>query len=487
MRKQSLQAYQEVRWTPERISTVSRTAVSILLIGIIAGLFASAVHLYWLAAAVGTLLLILVVSWQFEAALALYALMAFAAWGSTPDLATGGSGTGKSLYVSEILLAFLIMVWFGKYVFNSLPRPRIRSGFYIPLGLYLAYCVFNVAHSYLFWDPHVNRIYQYPQVNALELGIRLMSAGALAMMATSVKDRLWLNRITLALLIAGSYNGLNALLKNPIPVAAPWCPLIVLLPACYALTVALDPGRSRPARGLALVGVAIAIGFVFVASISWISGWLGLFVAFGTILYLRSRRILAACIVLSLVFALVAWPFLQKNVVEESASKGDYDRFLLMQGAWRYATTFPFGVGLGNYRSYNSFYYGQKWGTTAYTSAHSTYSQHLSETGIPGLALFVAILVCGFRWILANYTKAPPGISKNYLLATAGQLAGISAAALIGDYILPTYHNGGLVSFSTTIYSWLIWGVAIAHVRITRDEDCGSVSLDSKLEHTRSA
>ncbi len=487
MRKQGMQAYDEVRWTPERIATAGRTVLSILVIGIIAGMFASGVHLYWLAAAVGVLLLILVVSWQLEAALALYALVAFAAWGNTPGLATGGSGMGKSLYVSEILLGFLIAVWFGKYVFNSLPGPRIRSGFYVPLGLYLAYCVFNVAHSYLFWDPHVSRIYQYPQVNALELGIRLMSAGALAMMATSIKNRLWLNRITLALLIAGSYNGLNSLLKNPVPVAAPWCPLIVLLPACYALAVALDPSRSRTARGLALVGVAVAIGFVFVASISWVSGWLGLFVAFGAILYLRSKRALVVCVALSLVFALVAWPFLHKNVVEESSSKGDYDRFFLMRGAWRYATTFPFGVGLGNYRSYNSFYYGQKWGTTAYTSAHGTYSQHLSETGIPGLVLFIAILVCGFRWILANQAKAPPGMSRTYLLATAGQLAGISAAALIGDYILPTYHNGGLVNFSTTIYSWLIWGIAIAHVRITRDEDRGPISLDSKLEHTRSA
>ena len=40
----------------------------------------------------------------------------------------------------------------------------------------------------------------------------------------------------------------------------------------------------------------------------------------------------------------------------------------------------------------------------------------------------------------------------------------------VGDYIIPSYHNGGIVTFSTTVQSWLIWGTAIALVRLSREE-----------------
>lgn len=72
-----------------------------------------------------------------------------------------------------------------------------------------------------------------------------------------------------------------------------------------------------------------------------------------------------------------------------------------------------------------------------------------------------------------------PGPSKTYLLAAMGQLVGISAAAFIGDYIVPAYHNGGIMTFSSTVYSWLIWGLAIAHIRISRDEANGSLDCHS--------
>lgn len=455
------------QWTPERVALTGRTIGLVSVGGVVLGLFASAMQLYWVAVAIGGLLVVLLVSWQFEGALALYALVAFVPWGQSPGL-TGGSGASKGLYVSEIMLGFLLVVWFGKYVCGMLPAKRIRTGFYVPLALYVIYCVINVVSSFLFWDYHVNRVYQYAQVNVVDLGLHVLSSGALVMMATSISEVRWLRFVTIALLIAGTYNGLNSLLGGVIPVAAPWWPLVVLLPAGYALAIALDASRSVAVRGAASAGVLLAIFLILIRGISWVSGWLGLFVTLGTVLYIKSKRGFLICALVALVLAIVAKPFLYENVVAKSQTEGDYDRFALMAGAWRYAVTFPLGVGLGNYRSYNSFYYGEKWGTTSYTSAHGTYSQHLSETGILGLVLFLAILISGFRWMLANYRKMPPGPSKTYLLAAMGQLAGISAAAVIGDYIIPSYHNGGIVNFSTTVYSWLIWGLAVAHVRLSQ-------------------
>ena len=474
-----LENARQTRWTPERVAAAAKSAAIVVVLGVVLGMFATGAHLYYVAALAAGAVLAALVAWQFEAALVIYALVAFVPWGATPDLAIGGSGIGKGVYVSELMLGFLLVVWFGKYLLGKLPQNRIGSGFYVPLALYLAYCVLNVVNAYLFWDPHVNRIYQHPTVNVIELGLHFLSAGALVMMATTVTNRKWLTWATFALLVPGIYNGLNGLTGGRIPIAAPWGSLLTLLPAGYLWAVALDAERSIIRRGLAAGGVALAVFTVFTLGISWVSGWLGLLAAVGVVTFIKSRKVFFAVLAVTCVLAAVVWPFLSTNVVEKSQSEGDYDRFSLMAGAIKYASAFPLGVGLGNYRTYNSFYYGEKWGTTSYTSAHGTYSQHLSEMGFPGLVLLLVLLGSGFRWMWMNYRALPPGLSKAYLLAAMGQLVGVSVAAFIGDYLIPTYHNGGITTFSTSVYSWLIWGLAIAHVKISRDEANGPVDCRS--------
>jgi O-antigen ligase len=285
----------------------------------------------------------------------------------------------------------------------------------------------------------------------------------------------------------GLYGLANSAIGNRIPVQAPWWPVLVLLPAGFLFVTALDPKKGAFARVLALAGVALAVAIVLVRDIFWVSGWLGLAACLATVTYVHSKKVFLVGMVLVAVVVLAYSPFFYQNVIVESSKAGDYDRIALMKGAWRYATTFPLGVGPGNYRSYNSFYYGRKWGTTAYTSAHGTYTQHLSEMGIPGLVLFLAIPICGFRWLLRRYRKMPSGFSRNFVLGAMGQLVGISLAALIGDYVIPTYHNGGLVTFSATVYSWLIWGLAVSHVRLAGRQDDGPNSIHSELEYAGTA
>lgn len=458
-------------WTPERVALTGRNMLLIAVGGVAFGLFAAAVQFYWISAIIACALVTMLVAWKFEAALAVYALVAFVPWGGTPDLAVGGSGVGKGVYVSEIMLGYLLLVWFGKYLLGALPRNRISSGFYIPLALYLAYCVLNVVNSYLFWDPHVNRMYQHPIVNVIELCLRFLSAGALVMIATTISDRKWLVWITYALFVPGIYNALNAATGSNIPISAPFWALLTLLPTAYATALALRPDQPIARRALAGGGVILMVITLFTVSITWVSGWFGLLTAVGTVLFVAGKRFFFAFTIVSCLMAALGWSYLHSNVVTKSRTEGDYDRFALLAGSLRYASTFPLGVGLGNYRTYNSFHYGEKWGTTSYTSAHGTYAQHLSETGFAGFALFIILLASGFVFIRRSYQEMRPGLSRMFLLAAMGQLVGVACAALIGDYIVPTYHNNGLMSFSGTIYSWLVWGLAIAHVRLYQEHE----------------
>lgn len=456
------------QWTPERIASTSQRVLVLVVIGVLLGLFAIAASLYYVAVVIGAGLLLILISWQFEAALVLYALAAFVIWGRTPDMAVGGSGMGKGIYVSQVMLGVLLTLWVGKYLLGQLPKGRIRSGFHVPLALYLAYSVLNVVNSFIFWDPHVNKLYQYPSVNMIELGLRFLSAGAFIIYATSISSRNWLRWALVAALAPGIYNLLNALSGWVAPVVAPWWPLVIFLPACYCFAVALEPECKPCLRVLAFLFVAASVFVILVQNIGWVSGWLGLSCGLFTIALVKNRRVFAVALVASLIAVAVAWPYLHKNVVVASEKEGDFDRFSLMQGAWRYATTFPLGVGLGNYRSYNSFYYGWKWGTTSYTSAHGTYAQHLSEMGIPGFALLVLVLGSGFFWTLKSFRVARDPTVRVLLLTVLGQMTAIAAAGTIGDYILPTYHNGGLGNFSATVYSWVFWGLAVSSVRLSQ-------------------
>jgi O-antigen ligase len=335
--------------------------------------------------------------------------------------------------------------------------------------LYLAYSILNVVNSYLFWDPHVNRIYQSPLVNVVELGLRFLSAGALVMMATSISNAKWLRYITTGIIVVGLYNVLNAIIGARIPIIAPWWSLIAIMPACYFFAIVMSSSYTRTKRVVAAVVVAVICYTVFYRSIAWVSGWIGLFAGIGAVALVINRRAFFIGFVLIAMICLFQWSFISQSVFGRSAQDGDYERFELMRGAWKYATTFPLGVGIGNYRTYNAFHYGQIWGTASFTSAHGTYSQHLAEMGIIGLALLLSILVGGFRWLLQCYRKMADGPPKVFLIAAMGQLVGISCSAIIGDYIIPTYHNGGLTTFSTTVYSWLIWGLAIAYVRVSKE------------------
>lgn len=469
----------KAHWSPERLAALSKALVAVVVAGTLFGIFAVYANLYYVAAIIAGILITILVVWQFEAALVLYAMVAFVPWGRTPDFAIGGSGIGKGVYVSEIMLGFLLLIWFGKRLFRSLPRDGVRSGFHLPIALYLAYSVLCVANGFIFWDSHVDRMYQHPWVNIIELGFRLLSAGAFVMMATSVSDAKWLKRIAVVALLPGLFSLANAATGGHIPIKAPWWPLIALLPASYVCATALDTEARRWHRVLGALVVGLAIFVIFIRSITWVSGWLGLSVSLLTVILIKNKKLFVACLILIGIALIVFRPFLHEKVFAESARAGDYDRFALMRGAWKYATTFPLGVGPGNYRSYNSFYYGEKWGTTAYTSAHGTYSQHLAEMGIPGLLLFLAMPVCGACWLLKNYKRMQNGFPRTFVLATIGQLAGICVAAFIGDYIIPTYHNGGLTTFSSTVYSWLIWGLAVAAVRIEGRQTDGLVNSSS--------
>ena len=187
----------------ERIAAVLRYWLIVIVIGVAVGVYATFVDLYYVAAAILGCILAVIAVWQDEAVVTLYVAVAFVVWGQTPGMAVGGSGEERGLFVSEILLIFLIFIFLIRSLLSANPLGGYKNGLTVPILIYLAFSVVNVFQSYVFWDPNVSRSHQHIAVNAIALGFRFLSAGALLIVARGPADRRWLRRMTVALWLPG--------------------------------------------------------------------------------------------------------------------------------------------------------------------------------------------------------------------------------------------------------------------------------------------
>lgn len=470
--------------TPERLAGLGKIALAMVIFGIFIGIFSVDMEFYYIAAAMIAMLFTVVLVWNFDITLIIYILVSFIPWGRTPDIVQGGSGLGRGLYVSEIMLAFLLIVWLGRYFTGNLPKKRISTGFYIPLTIYLIFCIVNVINSFVFWDPNVDKANQKIFANLAEIAIHVLSGAALAITATSFSSMKTAIIAAITFMVTGLYNVINAFFGFIVPFGAVWYSLLTILPASFLLIVVFNNYYNKWFRFLAFIILCAILYQTIVINIQWVSGYFALLVSLGTTAIIYDKKVFFLSLVFLIIAIIIFWPVIQIDIIKASEDEGDFHRFDMFFGSIRMAKKFPMGVGLGNYRTY-IIKYGDKLDIPTFTSAHGTYAQHIAEMGWLGFILFMNFAICSLVWMLKALKFLKNEFVRTFLIATIGQFVGIFLAASIGDYIFPTYHNGGLVTFSTTVQSWLIWGTAIALVRLSGDYKNGSVNSDSKLEHKK--
>jgi hypothetical protein len=89
--------------------------------------------------------------------------------------------------------------------------------------------------------------------------------------------------------------------------------------------------------------------------------------------------------------------------------------------------------------------------------------------GVLGLAFLLWVLARAFGVARRLWQTADDPFVRALALAVAAGLAGQVAAALVGDYLLPAYHNGGHTNLSATIYTWMLLGMLMAAERLTAE------------------
>jgi hypothetical protein len=471
----------------QRTNRVLLAVLSGLALGICVLLLAGTKGVVWLGFGIVALIALALLARYFEAGIVLLLLVAWLNLGS-PEVAQGASGGGSQrLMLSHLGLSAVLFVWLLKRIAAAKDAPPLyRMPINLPMLLYFGVCVWSTLNSLLLPNQAVmeNAPKQYVEVNLIEILMRALSFGGLLVLANTLQG-VWLRRAAFAILVPGvlATFGLTAIFPTTAFIAFPQIITTGILAA-----IALDNrgGFTKPIRVFAGIVAVLIFANFFLRGMEWVSGWAGAGVTLAIVAFRTNRRLFWAGVAAVMAIVFVKWDTVYEKVyvsnfygagpttdMSRVGQMGTFnnDRARMLRASLRYAANFPLGIGPGNYRSYNT-YFGRidVWNTTTFTSAHGTYAQTLSETGWPGFIVFLVLLYASGRMLLryqAAVREGPNPWKATFLLGAHAACIGIFVASFNGDYLFPTYHNGGMRAFGQCVYTWLLLGIAAA---IARDE-----------------
>ena len=367
------------------------------------------------------------------------------------------------IYPSVVLLSLLLLFW----IFSGMAT----KGFHIPkskltapiIALAIA-AVISGLQGGMLYDPNVPGVHRFVLVQIFAASTIVLSCAAALLVARFIRTYSQIRWLYLALIVLAIET--LVLLRAGVGFVAGW-DMMIIAPAvslAYA-NVLFGPRKTILKKVLCAAFVLflltdILYNYLHPEKGQWISGWLAWCVPLVFITFLKSRKI--GLIVLLFVVLLMA-AFQQKFIqamVDRARGEGDYARFGIWTESARIWWRRPLlGVGPGNYIDYSRTYARREF---AFTSSHGQYFQLLAETGIVSLLLFIWLVVRFFKAGMRLFKNLQDPFLKIFVVGIMGSFAGQLLAGLVGDYILPSYHNAGHRNFCITVYNWILIGALIS-------------------------
>jgi O-antigen ligase len=376
------------------------------------------------------------------------------------------------VHFASAYLALLLLLW-GVRLARRGRWAIAPSRLNLPLLTLAAAAVLASLLGAAFHDPDVTPAYGSLAVRAYATVLVLLSVGAAFLVGNELNGVValrWMYRIVLG---SGLVFVVAPFLPLPLYTGEPsWWPLVLAhgLALTYARVLC---DRSWPgwAKGLGAAVVAGGWMRLIVPQLlhperggQWLAGWIAVTLPLVVITLVRSRRIVAFGLV---PVALLAAFFYLRPVVERARFEGAAYRVGVWVDAGRLALLRPFfGVGPGNYPDYVGVY-GVRLDPYAVpqdlvTSAHGDYQQVAAEIGLVGLAALVWVLIEALLLAGHLFRSLESPFLRSFVLGIVGSLGGMAAISVVGDYLIPAYHNGGHTSFCTTVYAWTMIGALMA-------------------------
>jgi O-antigen ligase len=232
-----------------------------------------------------------------------------------------------------------------------------------------------------------------------------------------------------------------------------------------ALGIALfNQKLSRTWRGFLLSLAVVWIYVRFNEQITWVSGWLPTFVAVGTLILMRSKKLLFSLLIIVVVFISLNADYYLGKVIQDEADESGDSRLEAWEVNWRVTGKHLFlGTGPAGYAAYYMSYY-----PADAMATHSNYVDLIAQTGIPGLVLsvwlFFALVRLGYR--LRIRLKGRGDFSEGLAnAALAGTISCIVAMAF-GDWLFPFAYTQSIDGYDYVVYSWLFMGTILVLDRL---------------------
>jgi hypothetical protein len=356
-------------------------------------------------------------------------------------------------------------------------RPRRVSSIEEPLWWMTAIAVASAARGSLRPDRGVIPLHRSVLVQTYAASLVVSSSAAALLVARSLRSRNDFRWVWWVVVVLGLMQPMLGRLGREASLQPKWGPLLA---SHAASLVFADMLFSPPARGWvrwleAACVAAVAAEVVGAQMIGrrdgqWVSGWVALGASLGTILGLRS----SGAFIVGLGATIVAMGALRHHLrqrVDDARGKGDFERPAMWRDALGLAARRPLlGVGPGNYMDYMIRYTRAPFTAGPVSrgvhpgigSAHGNYPQVAAEMGFAGLFTLGWVIARTAGSARALVRRAEDREVAAVAAGALGAIAGQVAASLLGDYVLPSYYNGGHASFSTTVYTWILVGTIMA-------------------------
>jgi O-antigen ligase len=444
------------------------TIISTIGIGLLLAAFVLTLSTYFVLVAVLAIVAGVALVRNLQAGLVGYMLVAALAFGESPRIQSAHSDYGAGIMPSQLVLIFLFILWLGRRAFVE-RTPVVKSHLSRPLFVLLCTAIISLVSARLINPSYGLTMHRMFITQIAEIALMSCSVIAFVISSNVFQNGKYISAIWIPVSLLGIYCSAFSIVGKLPPVMVKW-PALMINAAIGLVYARLLFKKSSI---WAYLGLGLLLAFLIAgASLMalWISGFSATIVTILTITVVKSwRTALAVC--LAAVLILMLFPGIYLNASDKAAAGGDFDRFII----WHDAITMlagvnPYlGVGPGNYYSY-IYHFSTIWyGINTYTTAHNNYVQILAELGIVGFMILLWVQISAVRTAIRNVRDATDDL-KWLTIASLGILIGIFAACLFGDYLFPNRANGGIVSFGTTVYTWLILGAATAAGNLGRKQ-----------------
>lgn len=378
-----------------------------------------------------------------------------------------GTGTGTELNLTVLGLAGLVGLLVLQMVTGQVALPRLASRpALVALLAFVGIACLAFVLGQLRWFP-IDPAPMWSQLG--QLAVFVLLPGVVLFMERHIHEEKWLRRITWLFLGVGSLQ-LSLLFLPPLRLAlAPilrtgqsgslfwvWIVALGFGQACFNDEL---PKVWRVVLGIVTVGT---LYFALVINFDWASGWLPSLIAIAGVLWAARPRF---AVVVTVLFVLVG-AYLAQDLLDIVLSGEQYSAVTRLE-AWRSITEMTLqrdpllGFGPANYRFYTVIKPILGW-QVQYNS-HNQYVDLLAQTGILGTAAFLwASVAIGLDvWRMRGHARFS-GFLRAFNYSLFGGLAGMLAAGMLADWVLPYVYNITLSGIPTAVLGWIFLGGAFS-------------------------